>query len=50
MTYQRNRNNPEESSRVSDPTRWCLGEVDEVLDSVPPDKGCAVLDGELIHE
>ena len=45
MTYWKYCNNPERSRIVDDPTT-----LDVVVDSVPPDKGCEVLDGEFTHE
>ena len=50
MAYRENCNNPERSRRVDDPTRRCSVKLDRVVDSVPPFKGCKVLDGELTHE
>ena len=50
MTYRENRNNHEGSRRVGYPTSWFLAKMNAVVDSVSPDKGCEVLDGELNHE
>ena len=44
MTNRENCNNPEGSRRDD---KWKL---DGVVNSVPPEKGCEVLDGELTHE
>ena len=49
MTYWENHNNPEGSRRVYDPTKWCKAKIGW-SDSVPPDKGREVLDGELTHK
>ena len=48
MTYRENHNKTKGSRRVDDPTRWCEAKIgwSGRLDSVPPDKGCEVLDGE----
>ena len=50
MTYQENSNNPEGNRRGDDPTRWCQVKLNGVGDSVPPDEGCEVLDGEVNDE
>ena len=50
MTFQENRTNSKGSRRSNDPTRWCEVKLDGVVDSVPPDKGCEVLNEELTHE
>ena len=50
MTYRENRNNPERSRRVMIPPDGIKRILDGVVESVPPDKGCEVLDGELTHE
>ena len=50
MTYQKNRNNPEGSRRVGDPPDGVKRKLDAVVDSIPLEKGCEVIDGELTHE
>ena len=50
MKSRENRINPEGTRSVDDPTRWCKQELDGVVGSVPPGKGCEVLDGELTLE
>ena len=46
MTYRENGNNPDGSRRVDDHTRCVKRKLDDVVDSVPPDKGFEVLDGQ----
>ena len=48
--YRENHSNSEGSRRVYHPNKWCKGKLDGVVGSVPPDKGCEVVDGELTHE
>ena len=50
MTCWENRNNPEGSRRVDDPTRWCSVKIGWSGRCVPPGKGCEVLDEELAQE
>ena len=50
MIYSENHNNPEGSRRVDDTSDGVKRKLDGVADSVPPEKGCEVLDGELTHE
>ena len=55
MTKWENHHNPEGSRRVDGPNRWCQAiigwssrqKMEGVVDSVPPEKGCQVLDEEL---
>ena len=50
MTYWETRNNPEGSRRVDDPTDGVERKLDVVVDRVPPDKGCELLDKKLTNE
>ena len=50
MTYQENCNNLDGSRRVDYPIKLLKRKLDEVLDSVPPNKECEVHDRELTHE
>ena len=50
MTYQENHNNPVGNKLLMILLDGVKQKFDGVLDSVPPDKCCKVLDGELISE
>ena len=54
MTHRENHNNPERRRREVEelmmPPDGVEQKFDVVVDSVPPDKGCEVLDWELTHE
>ena len=50
MIYRGNRNNPERVKELMSSPDGVKQKFDGVVDSVPPDKGCEVLDGELTHE
>ena len=50
MTYWENHNNPKGNRELMIPPDIVKWKLDGVVDSVPPDKACQVLDGELTHE
>ena len=50
MTYQKNRNTTEGSRRVEDSPDGVKRKLDAVVDSIPLEKGCEVIDGQLTHE
>ena len=50
MTYREYRNNPERRDELIIPPDGVKRKLDGVVDSVPPNKGCEVLYGELTHE
>ena len=49
MTYGENRNNLKEVEDFTIPSDDIKRKLDGVVDSVPPDKCCKVLVGELTH-
>ena len=50
MTYREYRNSPERRDELMIPPDGVKRKLDGVLDSVPPNMGCEVLDGKLTHE
>ena len=50
MTYHKNHNNLEEVKELVIPPDGVKRKLDGLVDSVPLDKGCEVLDGELTRE
>ena len=50
MIYRENCKTLKEVEEFMIPLDGVKGKLDGVVDSVPPEKGCKVLDGELTHE
>ena len=50
MTYRENRKNPKEVEQLMMPPDGVKGKLHGMVDSVSPEKGCEVFDGELTYE